>query len=118
MRARLFCPVGDLKGSSFEIHGEAVIGRSAESSIVLASRSVSGRHARIAFDSEQGHFLLEDLGSLNGTQLDGAPVKGKETLGALHVITLGGKHELIFQDLGMFPLAAVPPEEGTMEVGS
>jgi len=126
MRARLFCPVGELKGSDFEIRGEATLGRGSESTILLPSRSVSTTHARIFFDGEEGHFLLEDLGSLNGTKLDGAKIKGREVLGPLHVITLGGKHELIFQDLGAFPEAlgaviggdgarqASTPEEGTM----
>ena len=98
-RARLFSKAGETRGASFEIEGEATIGRNPENSVVLEPSLVSSRHARIRFDTDQDSFILEDLGSLNGTALDGHGVTGSERLGHLHVITFAGKHDFIFQDL-------------------
>lgn len=99
MRARLFSKVGETRGAEFEIGAEATIGRHPQNEVVLEPSLVSSRHARISYDPEAEGFVLEDLGSLNGTALDGQPVAGRERLGHLHVITFAGKHDFIFQDL-------------------
>ena len=53
--------------------GEAVtVGRSLDNRLVLADRSVSRRHAELA--AEEGAWVLRDLGSTNGTAIDGHPV--------------------------------------------
>ncbi len=52
---------------------ETVLGRLPECQVVLPSRAVSRRHARIFF--RQGRFYLEDLGSRNGTLLNGEVVQ-------------------------------------------
>ncbi|RMH17074.1 MAG: FHA domain-containing protein [Acidobacteria bacterium] len=97
-RARLFCPFD--RRPPVEVEGQATIGRGQGHAVVVDQRAVSKDHARIVFDPQAGCFVLEDLGSTNGTALDGVPVAGRERLGHLHVITLAGVHELIFQDLG------------------
>ena len=99
MRARLFCQVGELKGETFEIGEEAIIGRHPENVVVLAPAALSARHARIFYDHGRRRYMLEDLESLNGTRLDGDRVAGPEPLDHLHVITLAGRHDFIFQDL-------------------
>ena len=48
------------------------IGRSAENDIVISDPNVSRKHAQL-LRSENG-FVVEDLGSTNGTFLDGAPI--------------------------------------------
>jgi pSer/pThr/pTyr-binding forkhead associated (FHA) protein len=98
MKARLFCPTGELKGASFEIVGAATIGRDAGNDIRLAADQISNRHARIWFDESHGSFFVEDLESRNGTELDGAPVTGAERLDDLHVIAFAG-NEFVFQRL-------------------
>lgn len=99
MRARLFSKVGETKGAEFEIENEATIGRHPKNEIVIEPSLVSSRHARIFHDPESGRFVLEDLGSLNGTALDGHPVLGRERLGHRHAITFTGKHDFIFLDV-------------------
>ncbi len=96
MKARLLCKLGEMKGSEFDIDSEATIGRSASNSIVLGSKSVSGEHARIFTDEESGHFVLEDLGSRNGTRLDGKKLRGKQALGGLHVVNFGKSADFVF----------------------
>ena len=52
-----------------------IIGRSNESTIVLSDPMVSRSHARISL--EKGQWILEDLGSANGTISDGQKIKRK-----------------------------------------
>jgi FHA domain len=51
---------------------ELLLGRSRDCDVVLASGAVSRRHARLFF--RDGHWVICDLGSTNGTTVNGAPV--------------------------------------------
>jgi adenylate cyclase len=53
----------------FPLSGAAIIGRSTGATIQVADREVSRRHT--AVDQENGAFVLKDLGSSNGTFLNG-----------------------------------------------
>lgn len=97
MPARLFCKTGALAGAAFIIDREARIGRLRDNDITLAPKIISTHHARIFFDDQEDCYVLEDLGSSNGTMLDGIPVTGPTRLEHLHVITLAGRHDFIFQ---------------------
>jgi hypothetical protein len=55
-----------------EGRGPWSVGRSQENDIVINDPNVSRRHARIS--RSDGGFVVEDLGSTNGTLLDGAPI--------------------------------------------
>jgi hypothetical protein len=55
-----------------EGHGPWTVGRSQENDIVVNDPNVSRKHARIS-RADNG-FVVEDLGSTNGTLLDGAPI--------------------------------------------
>jgi hypothetical protein len=57
---------------ALEGRGPWGVGRSQENDIVINDPNVSRRHARIS-RSDNG-FVVEDLGSTNGTLLDGAPI--------------------------------------------
>jgi DNA-binding winged helix-turn-helix (wHTH) protein len=54
--------------------GENLIGRTPEAVVRIASDRASRRHARIVVG--EGHAVLEDLGSKNGTLLNGRLVEG------------------------------------------
>jgi pSer/pThr/pTyr-binding forkhead associated (FHA) protein len=97
MKARLFCTTGFFAGSNFEFAQEATIGKKKENTIVLDQPVISGRHARIFFDEAAACYCLEDVGSRNGTKLDGVRVGPKEKLGDLHIITFAQKFDFIFQ---------------------
>lgn len=71
----------------FFLEGEVVIGRSQESDIFLSDRRVSSRHARIYLKDER--FYLEDLGSTNGTFVNGLPIKAPYRLEVGDKITIG-----------------------------
>ena len=64
---------GDQAPLAFELNGDLVsIGRSAENTIVLDHDSVSSRHAQIR--QENGGYVLRDLGSSNGSTVNGVVV--------------------------------------------
>lgn len=66
-------------GGSVELGpGEHVIGRDAQVSVCLASASVSRRHAIVRVQA--GQATVEDLGSKNGTYVNGARLKGARDL--------------------------------------
>ena len=66
---------GPTPGQTFEIdRGVMMIGREPSCDVVLDSRSVSRRHARLERRAE-GYFL-RDLGSTGGTWVNGAPLEG------------------------------------------
>ena len=70
-----------------EGQGPWSIGRSEENDIVISNPNVSRRHARLS-RSENG-FVVEDLGSTNGTLLDGAPID-RERIESGDELTFGG----------------------------
>ncbi len=112
MPARLFCETGELAGSAYLIDREAFIGRQHENEIVLHPAFISGRHARIYFDDGENRYFLEDLGSSNGTLLDGVAVTESMRLDRLHVISFAGLVDFIFQRLSKTPgkrAEAAPP---------
>src|SRR5687767_453210 len=71
------------------------IGRSRDSDIFLPDQWLSRQHAEIR--RRDGGFFVADLGSKNGTLLNGAPTRAERRLEDGDVITLG-EHVLTFSD--------------------
>jgi serine phosphatase RsbU (regulator of sigma subunit) len=84
------------------------IGRSRESDIFLPDQWLSRHHAEVR--RQDGAFYLQDLGSKNGTLLNGEPVGDVRRLRHGDVITLG-EHRLTFVEAGEEEDDA--PPEGT-----
>ena len=67
---------GDQEGERWTLNDETtVIGRSYDCDIVLPERQVSRHHAEI--ERDDGGYLLHDLGSKNGTFVNGERVRGE-----------------------------------------
>jgi len=81
--ARLIAIAGSQAGRKFKIGDHAVIGRSGDASVTLEDPEVSRSHARVS-KSDLGAYLLEDLGSKNGTQVNGLPI-------TRHLLSFGDK---------------------------
>jgi pSer/pThr/pTyr-binding forkhead associated (FHA) protein len=64
------------------------IGRSGENAVVLVHERVSRRHAQVEWDGEQ--YLLRDLGSRNGTALNGRRIERPTPLHHGDLIGIGG----------------------------
>ncbi|MEM1303664.1 MAG: SpoIIE family protein phosphatase, partial [Planctomycetota bacterium] len=74
--AFLTLAVGVEPGKRFRLDGErAVIGRSSDCDVPLDVAAVSRRHAAVLLDA--GQFFVEDLGSRNGTILNGHVIAGR-----------------------------------------
>jgi diguanylate cyclase (GGDEF)-like protein len=66
------------------------IGRDEEAELALSDGSISRRHCRVERDSESTRYILVDLGSTNGTMINGTKVDLKVPLAAGDKIFLGG----------------------------
>lgn len=65
---------GEFRGEEYELNdGENIIGRSPESDISLNIKGISKQHFKINVNND--HVFLEDLGSINGTIVNGKMVK-------------------------------------------
>ena len=72
--------------------GAATVGRDAGCEVTVEGPGVSGKHCRLRWDGRT--WTVEDLGSRNGTAVNGVPVIPAEPvpLGPGDVLTLAGKH--------------------------
>jgi len=84
-----------LQGSESEIGTHVMldravtIGRDPKTELPLQDEGISRRHCRIAFDKEKSAFFIEDLGSTNGTLLNGKRLQAQKKLEAGDRIYLG-----------------------------
>jgi hypothetical protein len=96
-RLRLEVTAGNAAGTEIEIGDEFLIGRHAPEEGKLANDpEISRRHARISRAAEGG-YVLEDVGSMNGTFLNGHRISGPEALGVGDKIEVGHT-TLVVQD--------------------
>jgi hypothetical protein len=65
-------------GRQFILVANGTLGRTEPNSIVISDPAVSARHCRLLY--RQGQWWLEDLGSANGTYLNGKPVTVSTTV--------------------------------------
>lgn len=59
-------------GRQFRLNDPTAIGSGADNDVVLDDSGVSGRHAKVKF--EDGAFVIFDLASTNGTEVNGATI--------------------------------------------
>lgn len=83
------------------------IGRLPDNVLQIDNLAVSGHHAKIYWD--QDHYVVEDLGSLNGTYVNNQRV-GKSALRSGDQVTIG-KHLVQFKDEGQKAPAAPSAEK-------
>jgi two-component system cell cycle sensor histidine kinase/response regulator CckA len=72
-RARLIALAGSHAGRVHELEGETPIGRHIDATVRIDSSDVSRHHARI-FQDASGAWVIQDLGSRNGTLVNRAPI--------------------------------------------
>ena len=76
LEAALILRIGRRNGPSFVLdpHRENTLGRSADAGIVIPDRLASRGHAVLQRDPQDGRWQVRDLGSRNGTWVDGRRV--------------------------------------------
>lgn len=79
---------GPLAGTSLNLTSQPiVIGRAKDSTLVINDDYASGRHARIF--SDQGKWIVEDLGSTNGTYLGQQRLTSPQSISVGQPIRIG-----------------------------
>jgi hypothetical protein len=82
-------------GTIILLDNDVVFGRAAESDVPLTSdATVSGRHARVF--RRNGSPYLEDLGSTNGTYVNGQPLAAERLLRPGDIVAVGST-ELVYE---------------------
>jgi pSer/pThr/pTyr-binding forkhead associated (FHA) protein len=81
-------PADGPPGRAVALNGTATIGRRPPADILLRDDAVSGRHARFVW--RNGTWMIEDLGSTNGTYINGRRLNGPAGLQAGDVVVTGG----------------------------
>lgn len=72
---------GPHAGATFPLdQGNITLGRSTHNTIVLDDEYVSGHHARVYQDTQSGQWVVEDLGSTNGTYINESRMPGRAVL--------------------------------------
>lgn len=77
-RARLIVLAGGNVGEMYEIGQELVLGRSRSADVRLHGDGISRKHARVHVDGVD--VLFEDLGSTNGSYVNGERIAGEHVL--------------------------------------
>ena len=117
---RLKVTAGEAAGNELSVADELVIGREAPGEGRLQDDiEISRMHARIARTPEGG-WAIEDLGSRNGTFVNGHRIERRELLAAGDSIEVGATRLVVQVSAPQTPPAATarPPELGPTVVGA
>lgn len=115
MRLTVYFPDGSPRTHDFVGH-DISIGRLSDNDVQLEEGSVSSRHAQIAI--EESAVILRDLGSTNGTFLNGEQIVGEHPLKEGDEIYFGSVRS-VFMEPQATPAAndlSVAPVEEDLEV--
>jgi pSer/pThr/pTyr-binding forkhead associated (FHA) protein len=102
---RLVITKGPGSGRDHAIGTEAVVGRAPDVDFVIDDNLVSRRHVRVVRDGDG--YAVEDLGSRNGTLLNGKKVVARTRLSDGDTIHVGGT-DITFRQKTLFEQAQPP----------
>lgn len=86
---------GPTPGVVFPLEGEQLtIGRDSSNGVAINDAEVSRKHARL--NMQGGKFVIDDLGSTNGTFVNGQRITGPVVLKAGDVVSLGEQIVLMY----------------------
>lgn len=107
---RLVMRTGPTVGKVYPLDkNEVFIGRDLANDISINDPEISRRHARIFLQGN--NFILEDLGSTNGTMVNGQRLMGPYMLRPGELIVLGEQVSLLFE-------SAMPDSDATVAAAS
>lgn len=87
-----------------------LVGRSSENQVVVKDERVSRHHAKISF--QKGGWFVEDLGSRNGTQVNGQTIPaGLQLLGSEEIMVGGCRMTFTHQLAGAFTSVSAGPAD-------
>ena len=77
----------ELRGVTIAVRGPVIVGRSPNADIVIAAGYVSARHARFSLMGQ--NLFVEDLGSTNGTAVNGQSISEPVALNNNDIVNVG-----------------------------
>lgn len=97
---------GPTPGVTFPLDGDQLtIGRDSSNGVAINDAEVSRRHSRLSFQG--GKYVIEDLGSTNGTFVNGQRLAGPVVLKAGDVVSLGEQIVMMYDAINMDPGATM-----------
>jgi hypothetical protein len=97
---------GPTPGAVFNLGGDQLtVGRDSTNDVVINDAEISRRHARLTFQG--GKYILEDLGSTNGTFVNGQRLAGPRVLKAGEVVSFGEQIVLVYEASSFDPAATI-----------
>jgi predicted component of type VI protein secretion system len=97
---------GPTPGVTFPLEGDQLtIGRDSTNGVAINDAEVSRRHARLSFQG--GKYVLEDLGSTNGTFVNGQRLGGPVVLKPGDVVSFGEQIVLMYDSVSLDPGATM-----------
>lgn len=87
---------GPTPGKTFALEGDVLtIGRESSNQIAINDAEISRKHSQLVLQG--GKYVLTDLGSTNGTFVNGQRLTGQHVLQPGEVISLGEQISLLFE---------------------
>jgi len=97
---------GPTPGVTFPLEGDQlIIGRDSSNSVAINDAEISRKHSRLSFQG--GKYVLEDLGSTNGTFVNGQRLAGPVVLKPGDVVSLGEQIVLMYDVINLDPGATI-----------
>lgn len=123
-RPILVAQAGPFDGQRWILQEHLVIGRDAECDIVIPNRQVSRQHAR--FSVTENGVYIEDLGSKNGTHVNGEELGGRMLLQDGDVVQIALTQQFVFLSsdatipleggIDLAKLIRMPPETSKLKL--
>lgn len=97
---------GPTPGATFALEGDQLtVGRDSANGVSINDAEVSRKHSRLTFQG--GKYVIEDLGSTNGTFVNGQRLTAPAVLKSGDVVSLGEQIVLLFETLSVDPGATM-----------
>ena len=106
---------GPTPGVIFPLEGEQlIIGRDPSNNVAINDAEISRKHSRLSFQG--GKYVLEDLGSTNGTFVNGQRLAGPVVLKSGDVVSLGEQIVLMYDAINVDPGATIASPRQSVRV--
>ena len=96
----------DAWGRIHALRAHTIVGRDPSCALAVLQISVSRQHAELRYDVDEDRWTIADLGSRNGTHVDGQPVVGKRPLADKQLVSIGDVGFIFVADRAALPATA------------
>jgi pSer/pThr/pTyr-binding forkhead associated (FHA) protein len=108
---------GPTPGVTFPLEGDQlIIGRDSSNSVAINDAEISRKHSRLSFQG--GKYVLEDLGSTNGTFVNGQRLSGPVVLKPGDVVAFGEHIVLMYDAINMDPGATIASPRAAVKMAT